>query len=75
MELYHWYKGTELPDRECDCVVVYLDTEGPWDDEKQEIGHWYFENGEYVIAGTRGDEIPPDNIIAYLPIEFPKEVE
>ena len=23
MELYKWYKGDELPDREYDCVVVY----------------------------------------------------
>lgn len=22
MELYHWYKGTELPTEECDCVVI-----------------------------------------------------
>ena len=82
MELYKWYKGTELPDRECDCVVVYWSKGSP-KNVKRELGHVCFDSltkrlriacpdrslndwGNTIVTETR--------LIRYMPIEFPKEV-
>jgi len=81
MELNHWYKGTELPDAECDCVVVYhikkLGTSKLVGIAKisalihmDKDTEFYFERPGYfsIPAGH-------EDIIAWMPIEYPKEVE
>lgn len=87
MELYKWYKGDKLPDRECDCVVIWnARYDSPYDFREtiQKVESLGFvqktENilGEYVFEfcdSTAGEAIPQEDIIAYMPIEFPKEVE
>lgn len=77
MELNKWYKGNELPDRECDCVVVYR--QYTWGRSKlvgigkvylTQEGRLYFERKGYFNIPAGSEEI-----IAYMPIEFPEEVE
>lgn len=76
MEPYKWYKGDELPDRECDCVVIWFR------ETIQKVESLGFVQktdilGEYVFEfcdSTAGEVIPQEDIIAYMPIEFPKEV-
>jgi len=81
MELYKWYKGNELPDTidgYMDCLIIFT-----W------YGHQEISIGRFTWAG-RGvgrelipfwygrfpliPKIPQENIISWMPIEFPKEV-
>ncbi len=86
MELNKWYKGDELPDRECDCVIIW---NAKWDSpfevilRKERINSLGYtqttENilGEEIvefIALPSGESIPQEDIIRWMPIEFPKEV-
>jgi len=75
MELYKWHKGTELPTEECDCVVVYLAITPEYDYETATLGHVYLEHGKFITADHRDEEISQENIIAWMPIKFPEEVE
>ena len=83
MELYKWYKGDELPDRECDCVVVWKHVVCKHRnifDMRKEIGQVFLGNLSDAVnslgfCDAYGSVIPKDWIIAYMPIEFPKEVE
>ena len=77
MELYKWYKGDELPDREsdwstCDCVVIY---KGYLDTTFYELGTFHREvgNDNYDFINRNGAYIRLDKIIAYMPIYLPKE--
>ena len=83
MELYKWYKGDELPDRECDCVILYgvpvsLAKRFNIDREPvKEITRWttsVYEGEDYIFVDRDGDPIPNTMIIAWMPIEFPEEV-
>lgn len=82
MELYKWYKGDELPDRECDCVVVYrylshFQFYGKIEARiiiKKGFGKCKSDKGNYFIVNDDGKWILPKNVIVYMPIEFPKEV-
>ena len=80
MELYKWYKGDELPDRECDCVIVCGGV-FVWEAKRiNSLGYTQItENilGEKIVKFIElpsGESIPQEDIIAYMPIEFPKEV-
>ena len=82
MELYKWYKGDELPDRECDCVVVWKHFMRKHHDIfeiKKEIGRVFLGNTSDAVnslgfCNVYGSVMPKDWIIAWMPIEFPKEV-
>ena len=81
MELYKWHKGTELPDAECDCVVLYQVTPALAErfhvslTKMQTVGKSVFDPfaRTCVLVDNDGDFIPQNWIIAYMPIEFPKE--
>ena len=87
MELYHWYKGTELPNRECDCVVVckYVTQEfinnNPDDvftviEQKKYITHVIVSSDNlprFIVYGL--GMLSNKHIKAWMPIEFPKEVK
>ena len=80
MELYKWYKGDELPDREYDCVVVYhkrfqfYGTIETGTVIKKGFGKCVSDEGNYYIEDVYGGWILPKDIIAWMPIEFPKKV-
>jgi hypothetical protein len=84
MELYKWYKGDELPDRECDCVVVWNVpaalkrvfnlAETPAAKEIMRYTTNVHEGESMVFIDQTGDPLPNSMIIAWMPIEFPKEV-
>ena len=82
MELYKWHKSDETPatiDGYVDCLIIYK-----W------YGQQYMSVGRFTWVG-RGigkelvpfwysrfpdiPKIPQENIISWMPIEFPKEVE
>ncbi len=77
MEYYKWYKGTELPTEECDCVVVCKTA-------AKYLAHVLFApndqpffiafNISSMTAGTSG-KIANKHIIAWMPIKYPEEVE
>ena len=77
MEPYRWYKNDELPDKECDCVIIYKE----WHRQEgkarlyKNIGKYKKSSFGYVFADQRRYDIEPLNIISYMPIEYPKEVE
>lgn len=73
MELYHWYKNGELPDRECDCVVISQDKRT----EKtiKEICQYKKTQFGKIFIDHYGYHVPQICILFYMPIEFPKEVE
>ena len=88
MELYKWYRGTELPTEECDCVVICECTQesvnnNPDDGKEFTI----IEQLKYVThVVVASDKLPRfivygigmlnnKKIIAWMPIKFPKEVE
>ena len=85
MELYKWYKGTELPNRECDCVVVckYVTQEfinnNPDDvftviEQKKYITHVIVSSDNlprFIVYGL--GMLSNKHIKAWMPIEFPKE--
>ena len=77
MELYKWYKGDELPDRECDCVVMYSEITGVYGGNyvsriRKKLGQCVSDEGNYFIVDNNDYWIR--GIIAWMPIEFPKEV-
>lgn len=89
MELYKWYKGDELPDRECDCVVVYRVTKlgvfrvhgvfrtQAHTSQYKVVARVFLDRpstGELGFCDCDDVVIPRDWVIAYMPIEFPKEV-
>jgi len=83
MELNHWYKGTELPDAECDCVVVYRVTKPgvfrvqAHTSQYKVVARVFLDRpstGELGFCDCDDVVIPRDWVIAYMPIEFPKEV-
>jgi len=87
MELYKWYKGTELPDRECDCVIVFdkadyymrgkgkdLEEIEVWETRK-ELGGCIKYGRKYIFLDHDAKEIPQVKIKAWMPIEFPEGVE
>lgn len=82
MELYKWYKGTELPDIKeygyMDCLIIFRHYGYP----EMCVGR-FTEAGRGMGMGTvpfwygrlpQISEIKQEDIISYLPIEFPKEV-
>lgn len=84
MELNKWYKGTELPDRECDCVVVYRVTKPgvfrvqAHTSQYKVVARVFLDRpstGELGFCDCDDIVIPRDWVIAWMPIEFPKEVE
>ena len=84
MELYKWYKGTDLPDRECDCVVVYRVTKPgvfrvqAHTSQYKVVARVFLDQpstGELGFCDCDDIVIPRDWVIAWMPIEFPKEVE
>lgn len=80
MELYRWYKGTELPqvDGYLDCIIIY----NPYGYQEMCIGRFTFEVKEltaelvpfwYGIFPAKAN-ISQEDIVKWMPIEFPKEV-
>lgn len=86
MELYHWYKGDELPDRECDCVVVCEHVTQEFVNNNSDDVFTVTERKKYIThVIVSSDKLPRfivseigmlnnKKIIAWMPIEFPKEV-
>ena len=79
MELYKWYKGDELPDRECDCVVAFkaFVQIGKYMEiykTCKEIGQCVKVEDKFLFVDQNNDEIHPKRVKAWMPIEFPKEV-
>lgn len=86
MELNHWYKGTELPDKECDCVVVFWG-QGTIKNREKGLGWVCFDSltkrlrfvcpvfSSRIDPEDRHRIISDKRIIAWMPIEFPKEVK
>ena len=84
MELYKWYKGTELPNSECDCVVMYKVTSHnvfskyAITAQYKIVGQIFLDKpstGEFGFCDCNNSVIPRSWIISYMPIEFPKEVK
>ena len=82
MDYYKWYKGDELPTEECDCVVVYRT--GQWGYQpKAELSkvrvnpYNCLQEREFLFVRNNHSSIPAGaiDIIRWMPIEFPEEVE
>lgn len=83
MELYKWYKGNELPDRECDCVVVCEHVTQEFVNNNPDDVFTIIEQPKYVThVVVASDKLPRfivygigmlnnKKIIAWMPIEFP----
>ena len=82
MELYKWYSGNELQqvDGYIDCIIIY----NPYGYQEMCIGRFTFEvkktdSGITLVPFWYGvfpskAEIPREDIVVWMPIEFPKEV-
>lgn len=72
MELYKWYNRDQVPDRQCWCVVSY------WAQHniiKYSVGRIFQYANIWEIVTEDEDRIGYTNLIAWMPIEFPEEVE
>lgn len=84
MELYHWYKGTELPTEECDCVVICKYTQEFVNNNPDDV-FTITEQLKYAAhVVVASDKLPRfivygigmlnnKKIIAWMPIKFPQE--
>lgn len=82
MQLYKWYKGTELPTEECrhDNYLIIFNINGT---TSKCIGRFFYSHEEHGWGPEpfwrgvfpRIVWISKENVIAYMPIEFPKEIK
>lgn len=80
MELYKWYNNTELPQEECDCILIWKqkwsgDIKEYWITNKA-LGYVNKEEPEdggglTFCDSLEGDTIPIEHIIRWMPIEYP----
>ena len=73
MKFYHWYTGAEKPDQEYHCIVAWKGRSKVHRELCETVKSKHRRSYRFYESGS-GTYVDPRQIIAWMPIEFPREV-